>query len=69
MKLDKRKVEILMAEQCMNYSDLCMKSKISRNTLCRMLGGNYISGPCPSNIGRLARALGVRVVDIIKDDD
>ena len=63
MKLDRHKFEIARARACMGQADF-EKAGVPKGTLCRAMGGN---GCKPETIGRIAKALGVDVTEIIKD--
>ncbi len=64
MKLDIRKFEILLAKQCLSAVELCRKSEISPMTLSKLRGGSLAR---PSTIGKIAKALNVEVIELIKD--
>ena len=66
VKIDKKKMELAMANACMGIRELQEATGMPRPTI-----NNAISerGCLPITIGRIARALGVRVEEIIKDDD
>lgn len=64
MKAERRKLEIAMANVCMNTDDLQKKSGLPRPTLNNVISGR---GVRPGTIGRVAKALGVDVVDILED--
>lgn len=63
MQISVQKVQIAMAHACMGVDDLANASGVSRMSI-----GQYLSGkrePRPKTAGRIARALGVDVTDII----
>lgn len=66
MQIDKRKVNIIMAEQMLTLSDVCEKGEVHHITLQRVLSGKQ--QPQPVTIGKIARALNVPVESIIKED-
>ena len=66
MKIDKKKLELAMANACMGIRELLEATGLPRPTI-----NNAISerGCLPVTIGKIARALGVRAEEIIKDED
>lgn len=65
MKLDKKKVEIAMARACMSYTELSEAAGIGPKNLRTTLGK---SDSRPVTVGRIARALGVDVLEILADE-
>ncbi|MBD5094099.1 MAG: helix-turn-helix transcriptional regulator [Subdoligranulum sp.] len=63
MKLDANKLDLALAQRCMNLSDL--RSGTSPQTLLRLRKGVDAK---PATIGRIARALGVDPAEIIKQE-
>ena len=62
MKVDIHRIELCMAEQGLSQRDLATISGVSRQNICNLLG----RGRClPATAGKLARALGVPVAEII----
>lgn len=58
------KVQLKMAERCMNPYDVCSKAEISYPCYQRIIK----TGNCKlSTLGKIARALGVTPIDIIVD--
>lgn len=64
MKADRKKLEIAMANACMNPSDLVRTAGVPRPTFNNVLTGR---GVRPATIGRIASALGVDVREILED--
>lgn len=62
MVVDFKKVELVLAQQCMNLRDL--RSAVSPQTLTRIAKGNKVK---PATVGRIAKALGVPVEQIIDE--
>ena len=54
-----------MARACINSSGLCEKAHISRNTFKSMVKSGKAR---PATIGRIARALGVDVRELLEED-
>jgi transcriptional regulator with XRE-family HTH domain len=65
MKLNSRRIQILMAEQIINAKELAQKAELSRAFIENCINGNV--NPRPATIGRIANALNVPVTDIIED--
>lgn len=65
MKLNKKKYELARARACMSSSDV-IEAGIPKGTLCRVIGGEDVR---PETIGKIARALGVDVTEIIETEN
>ena len=63
LKANKKRLEIAMANACMNTEDLQKVSKMPRPTLNNVITGRNVR---PGTIGRVAKALGVDVTEIIE---
>lgn len=66
MFISKIKAETLLANECMTYSDLSNKSKVSRITIQKVLNNKV--RPRPATIGKIAKALNVKVEELIETD-
>lgn len=64
MKLDRRKYMLARARACMGQKDL-EAAGIPKGTLCTALRGNVK----PETAGKIAKALGVDVTEIIETED
>lgn len=62
MKANKRKLDLAMAKACMSTTDLQKATEIPLPTINNVISGK---GTRPVTIGRIARALGVDVTEII----
>lgn len=62
MKLDREKFEIARARACMGQTDF-EKAGIPKGTLCRAMSGKGLK---PETVGRIAKAIGVDVTEIIE---
>lgn len=62
MKLDRDKYLLARARACMGQKDL-EAAGITKGTLCRAIGGGDVQ---PETAGKIARALGVDVTEIIE---
>ena len=65
MKLDRKKYMLARARACMGQKDL-EAAGIPRGTLCRIVGGGDMR---PETAGKIAKALGVDVTEIIETED
>lgn len=65
MKLDSKKIRLAMARACMNPQDLAIAADMPPQTINGALRERSIR---PATLGRIARALGVDVTEIIKED-
>lgn len=61
MRLNKEKYELAKARACMGQKDL-IAAGIPKGTLCRVLREDVR----PETVGKIARALGVDVLEIIE---
>ena len=64
MRINRQKYMIARARACMGKKEI-IKAGIPKGTLCRMLK-EYIR---PETAGKIAKALGVDVLDIIEVED
>lgn len=64
LKISQDKVQLRMAELCMNPYDLCSKAGISYSSYRRIMK----AGGCKiATLGKLAQALDTKVTEIIED--
>lgn len=64
MIISKKKLEIAMANACLNTQELCKEINMKYQQFYRVANGNNCK---PSTIGRIAKVLGVSVEQLIKD--
>lgn len=64
MRLNRQKYELARARACISFNDL-IDAGIKKGTLCRVIGGDDAR---PETIGKIARALGVDVTEIIETE-
>lgn len=64
MKLDRQKYELARARACMSQKDL-VAAGIPKGTLCRLLREDVR----PETVGKIAKALGVDVTEIIETEN
>lgn len=62
MKMSRKKFEIARARACMSQNDF-ESAGIPRGTLCRAMSGRGLK---PETLGKIAKALGVDVTEIIE---
>lgn len=63
MKVDRRKLEIAMANACMNTEDIQDATGMPRPTINGVISRRSAR---PGTIGKIAKALGVNVTEIIE---
>lgn len=66
MKADNKKLRLAMARACMNTADLSKAAEMPTQTVNGVLRGRSVR---PATIGRIAKALGVDVADILEKED
>lgn len=65
MKIDSIKIKLLMAEQEINQSILAERCGVARQSVSAMLA----RGTCSiAKVGKVAKALGVSVAEIVKEE-
>lgn len=64
MRSDRRKIELAMARACLEPKDLITRAAMPRPTLNKVLSGSSVR---PATLGRVARALGVDVSEIVEE--
>lgn len=65
MKLNTWKIKLILAEKGMNQADLAVKCGVNRQQINEILSRETCS---LKTLGRLAKALGVSVAEIVKED-
>lgn len=65
MKINKTKLDIVLARKCWNQRDLRDHCTVSAQT-CRNI--NLGASVMPSTVGKIAAALGVDVTEIIEEE-
>ena len=65
MKADINKLRLAMARACMNPQDLAKAAEMPPQTVNGVLRGR---GVRPATLGRIAKALGVDPVEIVKEE-
>jgi len=64
LKIDRKKLELALARACMNSQDLYLKG-IPKGTFCRAMGSKQIK---PGTAGKIAKAIGCDITEIIETD-
>lgn len=65
MKLDRDKFQLAMARACFEVKDLVEASGLPRPSINNAIQGKSLR---PATLGRIAKALGVDVTEIIKEE-
>lgn len=65
MIVDRKKFYLAMARACMNVDDVVKAAGMPRPTVNNAIQGRSIR---PATVGRIAKALGVDVTEIIKEE-
>lgn len=65
MKADRKKMELAMARACMSSADLPAAAGLPRPTVQNVIVGKSVR---PATLGRIAKALGVDPVEILKEE-
>ena len=64
MKINREKYMLARARACMGQKEL-VEAGVPKGTLCRIVGG---ADAKPETIGKIAKALGVDVTEILEDE-
>ncbi len=63
MTANREKILISMARACMNAKDIALKAQMPEMSVKNVLSGRSVK---PRTLGRVARALGVDVADLLE---
>lgn len=66
MKISKTTLEVAMAESCITLKELSKKSGIRQETITRIKNG--FQNANPSTVGKIAKALNVKVEELIETE-
>lgn len=66
MKANKNKLRLAMARACMNPQDLAKAAQMPAQTVNGVLRGRSVR---PATLGRIAKALGVDVTEILEEEE
>lgn len=64
MKIDNMKLEVAMANACMNYKELSEATEMTQESFVRIKKGKQ--NPRPATVGKIAKALNVKVEDLVE---
>lgn len=67
MKLDPHRLALTQAKACMSTKTLCERAELSKTALSLIRHG--LQEPRPQTVGRLAKALGVPVEELIAKEE
>lgn len=65
MKINVSKLNLEMANACISINDLADKAKVSRTSIGKFINGTVEARP--ATVGKLAKALGCKVEDLIDE--
>lgn len=65
MKIDKIKLDLVLAKNCLSYAQLSEICGVSQITIIRITKGTQIARP--ATIGKIAKALDCDVKELLKD--
>ena len=65
MKVNKKELTLAMARACMNPQDLAKAAQMPPQTVNGFIRGRSVR---PATAGKIARALGVDVAEIVKEE-
>lgn len=65
MKIDKNKVEMIMARACISQKEVAMRMATNQSNLAHMIADERNSRP--EKVGKLAKALGVDPAEILAE--
>lgn len=65
MRLNSKKLLLAMANECITVNELAKKSEVSKPALSKYTAGKR--NPKPATVGKIARALNVRVEELIDE--
>lgn len=65
LKLDRRKLDLILAEKCYSLVDLTKKAGVSSALITKVVSGNYTL--TTKTLGKIAKALEVKPQDLIQE--
>lgn len=66
LQLDRRKLDLILAERCYNLTDVTKKAGLSSALVTKVVSGKYTL--TTKTLGKMAKALDVKPADLIKDE-
>lgn len=67
MSFSKEKARLIMASKCMSMADVTRKAELANTTLYKIMADRSSIQPSLKTIGRIAKALGVPVQELISE--
>lgn len=67
MSFSKEKARLIMANKCMSMADVTRKAELANTTLYKIMADHSSIQPSLKTIGRIAKALGVPVQELISE--
>lgn len=64
MKVDSRKIQLAMARACLTATEIAVAAEMPVVTVKRVTSGKVVK---PATIGKVAKALGIDVTEILED--
>ncbi len=64
MRISNEKLELAMANACMSYKQLSKTTEMTQESLSKIRTGKQ--NPRPTTIGKIAKALNVKVEDLVE---
>lgn len=66
MKFDLKKLQLVMAEKCIEVRELSKKTGVAESTISRIKNGKQNAKPV--TLGKLAKGLGVQITELLKTE-
>ena len=66
LQLDRRKLDLILAERCYSLTDVTKRAGLSSALVTKVVSGKYTL--TTKTLGKMAKALGVKPADLIKDE-
>ena len=67
MSFSKEKARLIMANKCMSMAEVTRKAGLANTTLYKIMADNSMVQPSIRTIGKIARALGCEVQELLAD--
>lgn len=67
MKINKQKIKLIIAEQCLSLTELSKKTGIATSTLTKILNGKQ--NPREKTVGLIAKHLNISVIEILENEN
>ncbi|MFW2502385.1 helix-turn-helix domain-containing protein [Clostridium diolis] len=66
LRIDVKKIAIAQAKACLSISEISERTKLGKSTISKILNG--INNPSTKSLGLIAKALSVKIEDLLTDD-